>query len=93
LSSNGSFCPETDDSTWSDPYILIFHKQFSDAFVFMGGPNNPESYHHVDYHLPEDDNHHSHRRGNLKSYHHVVCHIITVGLRSLYVGTGSKAKP
>jgi hypothetical protein len=21
-----------------------------------------------DYHLPEDDNHHSHRRGNLKSY-------------------------
>jgi hypothetical protein len=23
---------------------------------------------HDDYHLPEDDNHHSHRRGNLKSY-------------------------
>jgi hypothetical protein len=21
-----------------------------------------------DYHLPEDDNHHSHRHGNLKSY-------------------------
>jgi hypothetical protein len=21
-----------------------------------------------DYHIPEDDNHHSHRRGNLKSY-------------------------
>jgi hypothetical protein len=21
-----------------------------------------------DYHLPEDDNHHSHRRGNFKSY-------------------------
>jgi hypothetical protein len=27
-----------------------------------------------DYHLPEDDNHHSHRRGNLKSYKYMyVC--------------------
>jgi hypothetical protein len=25
-------------------------------------------FHKDDYHLPEDDNHHSHRRGNLKSY-------------------------
>jgi hypothetical protein len=23
-------------------------------------------------HLPEDDNHHSHRRGNLKSYRYVI---------------------
>jgi hypothetical protein len=27
-----------------------------------------ECYKNDDYHLPEDDNHHSHRRGNLKSY-------------------------
>jgi hypothetical protein len=47
LSSNGSFCPETDDSTWSDLYIVIFHRQFSDVYVLMGGPNNSESYHHV----------------------------------------------
>jgi hypothetical protein len=26
-----------------------------------------------DYHLPEDDNHHSHRRGNLKSYTEKDC--------------------
>jgi hypothetical protein len=30
------------------------------------------------HHLPEDDNHHSHRRGNLKSYNETkeVCEII-----------------
>jgi hypothetical protein len=27
-----------------------------------------------DYHLPEDDNHHSHRRGNLKSYKVNICY-------------------
>jgi hypothetical protein len=27
-----------------------------------------KEFHFDDYHLPEDDNHHSHRRGNLKSY-------------------------
>jgi hypothetical protein len=27
-----------------------------------------KSINYDDYHLPEDDNHHSHRRGNLKSY-------------------------
>jgi hypothetical protein len=26
-------------------------------------------------HLPEDDNHHSHRRGNLKSYNDIVVQV------------------
>jgi hypothetical protein len=35
-----------------------------------------------DYHLPEDDNHHSHRRGNLKSYKIALllkCYIVYSG--------------
>jgi hypothetical protein len=31
-------------------------------------PPNKKKIKCYDYHLPEDDNHHSHRRGNLKSY-------------------------
>jgi hypothetical protein len=42
----------------------------------------PKIHNHDDYHLlgddtvwlPEDDNHHSHRRGNLKSYIHNHVH-------------------
>jgi hypothetical protein len=30
---------------------------------------------YYDYHLPEDDNHHSHRRGNLKSYKEILVSI------------------
>jgi hypothetical protein len=33
-------------------------------------------------HLPEDDNHHSHRRGNLKSYKVIVVYFL-----HLYVGS------
>jgi hypothetical protein len=41
-------------SNYSDLSDLIFHPT---AMLFSD-----------DYHLPEDDNHHSHRCGNLKSY-------------------------
>jgi hypothetical protein len=30
-----------------------------------------------DYHFPEDDNHHSHRRGNLKSYRIFILSLFT----------------
>jgi hypothetical protein len=31
------------------------------------------------YHFPEDDNHHTHRRGNLKSYiNKVVCYLLQI---------------
>jgi hypothetical protein len=36
-------------------------------------------------HLPEDDNHHSHRRGNLKSYIILDCFIPYAELKMKYV--------
>jgi hypothetical protein len=39
-----------------------------------------------DYHLPEDDNHHSHRRGNLKSYiHFQLCPPLVTSHTLLYM--------
>jgi hypothetical protein len=37
-----------------------------------------------DYHLPEDDNHHSHRRGNLKSYNNTFIYPANFCLKKLY---------
>jgi hypothetical protein len=39
------------------------HSYMQGAVLFLSATNS-----FYDYHLPEDDNHHSHRRGNLKSY-------------------------
>jgi hypothetical protein len=39
-------------------------------------------------HLPEDDNHHSHRRGNLKSYNTTGCLNIILNIRQPVQITG-----
>jgi hypothetical protein len=49
------FCMMLGKSTTETPEML--HEVFGEHSLSQD-----------DYHLPEDDNHHSHRRGNLKSY-------------------------
>jgi hypothetical protein len=44
-----------------------------------------------DYHLPEDDNHHSHRRGNLKSYINYACFDVIVYFSIAFFRQGNKA--
>jgi hypothetical protein len=63
----------------SDPYrkdyIATVFYNLSVASVPTLPAQIPTIVSHDDCHLPEDDNHHSHRRGNLKSYN-CITHLL-----------------